>query len=128
VRERIDFRGRMSNRDIAILRARAMVTVVASRWENQSYALLEAMLQGCPVVSTNAGWCPESIIDGRNGRLAASEDPEDFARKLSATLRDPEEAAMMGQAAREFVKQHHNVSTVVDAMLECYAKELGTAT
>lgn len=128
VRSRIDFRGRMSNKDIAILRTRAMVTVVASRWENQSYALLEAMLQGCPVVSTNAGGCPESVIDGRNGRLAASEDPEDFARKLLATLRDPEGAAVMGQAAREFVRRHHSVATVVDAMLECYAQELGTAT
>lgn len=124
VRNRIDFRGRMSNKDIAILRARAMVTVVASRWENQSYALLEAMLQGCPVVSTNAGGCPESIIDGRNGRLATSEDPEDFARKLAATLRNPEGAALMGRAAREFVKQHHSAATVVDALLEHYAHEL----
>ena len=127
VRNRIDFRGRMSIKDIAILRAQAMVTVVASRWENQSYALLEAMLQGCPVVSTNAGGCPESIIDGRNGRLAVSEDPEDFARKLSATLRDPGGAEVMGQAAREFVRRHHSVVAVVDAMLECYAQELGTA-
>jgi glycosyltransferase involved in cell wall biosynthesis len=127
VRNRIDFRGRMSNKDIAILRTQAMVTVVASRWENQSYALLEAMLQGCPVVSTNAGGCPESIIDGRNGRLAASEDPEDFARKLSASLRDPEGAAAMGLAAREFVQRDHSVAAVVDSMLEYYAQELEVA-
>lgn len=127
VRERIDFRGRMSNRDIAILRARSMVTVVASRWENQSYALLEAMLQGCPVTSTNAGGCPESVNDGKNGLLAASEDPQDFATKLSAVLRDPEGAAVMGAAAREYVKRHHGVTTIVDAMLECYAQELRIA-
>jgi glycosyltransferase involved in cell wall biosynthesis len=127
VRKRIDFRGRMSNRDIATLRTQAMVTVIASRWENQSYALLEAMLQGCPVVSTNAGGCPESIIDGRNGRLAASEDPEDFARKLSAILRDAEGAAAMGQAARKFVQREHSVTAVVDSMLEYYARELEIA-
>jgi glycosyltransferase involved in cell wall biosynthesis len=127
VRTRIDFRGRMSNRDIAVLRARSMVTVVASRWENQSYALLEAMLQGCPVVSTDAGGCSESVTDGKNGRLAASGDPEDFAEKLAAVLRDPVGAAAMGQAAREYVKRHHGVATVVDAMLECYGQELRIA-
>ena len=59
LRGRVDFRGRMPNREIAELRTRAMVTVVASRWENQSYAVLETMFQGCPLVSTDAGGCPE---------------------------------------------------------------------
>jgi glycosyltransferase involved in cell wall biosynthesis len=96
------------------------VTVVASRWESQPYAILEAMAQGCPIVSTDAGACPESIIHGESGLLARSEDSEDFAAKICAILGDPQGAAAMARAAREYVLTHHSAPVVVDAMLECY--------
>jgi glycosyltransferase involved in cell wall biosynthesis len=118
---RIEFRGRLPHGDVAALRAKAMVTVVASRWESQPYAMLEAMAQGCPIVATDAGACPESIVHERNGLLARSENPEDFALQLCAVLRDPQAAAAMGRAAREYVVKHHSAAAVVDALLECYA-------
>jgi glycosyltransferase involved in cell wall biosynthesis len=122
LRERIDFRGRMANREIATLRARAMVTVVASRWENQSYALLEAMFQGCPLVSSDAGGCPESVKDGVTGRLAKSGNPEDFAAQILAMLEDPERARNMGRAARRYVLEQHSPGVVADASVDVYTK------
>lgn len=122
LRDRVDFRGRMSNREIAKLRSRAMVTVVASRWENQSYALLEAMFQGCPLVSTDAGGCPESVVHGVSGRLAKSGDPEDFATQILATIADPEGARAMGQAARRYVLEQHAPRQVAEASLDLYQK------
>jgi glycosyltransferase involved in cell wall biosynthesis len=122
LRNCVDYRGRMPNREIAKLRVQAMVTVVASRWENQSYAVLEAMYQGCPLVSTDAGGCPESIVDGITGRLAKSEDPEDFAAQLLAMIADPEGAQRMGQAARRYVLEQHSPKSVTVASLELYNK------
>ena len=49
----------MSNQEVTKLRTRCMVTVIGSRWENPGYTLLEAMLQGCPVVCTEP-------VDARN--------------------------------------------------------------
>jgi glycosyltransferase involved in cell wall biosynthesis len=120
LRQRVDFRGPLSNGEISMLRLEAMVSVVASRWESAGYTILEAMLQGCPLVSTDAGGCPESVINGVTGRLAKSEDPAAFAVQLSAMLDDPIGAAAMGEAARRFVVEHHSVSRVAAAMLELY--------
>jgi glycosyltransferase involved in cell wall biosynthesis len=122
LRERIDYRGRMPNREIAKLRTSAMVTVVASRWENQSYAILEAMFQGCPLVSTDAGGCPESVVNGLTGRLAKSEDSEDFAAQILAMIDDPQGAREMGEAARRYVLAQHSPMQVATTTLELYKK------
>jgi len=123
-RARIDFRGRLPHAELGVLRAAAMVTVVASRWESQCYTLLEAMAQGCPVVSTDAGACPEIVTHGRTGLIARSEDPEAFAAQICAVFRDPDAAAAMGCAAREHVQRHFSVTTVVDTMLERFQRTI----
>lgn len=120
LRRQIDFRGRMANIEIAKLRTQAMATVIASRWENQGYTLLEAMFQGCPVVSTDAGGCRESVTHGVTGRLAKSEDPDDFARQLLAVLDDPKGAECMGQAARGYVVEQHSAARIAADSLEVY--------
>lgn len=123
-RSRIDFRGRLPHAELGPLRASAMVTVVASRWESQCYTLLEAMAQGCPVVSTDAGACAEIVSHGRTGLLARSEDPEDFAAQICAVFRDPGAAVSCGRAARDHVLRHFSTETVVDAMLERYQRTI----
>jgi glycosyltransferase involved in cell wall biosynthesis len=125
-RKRVDFRGRVPHGEVAALRAGAMVTVVASRWESQGYTLLEAMAQGCPIVSTDAGACPDNIFHGRTGLLARSEDADDFAAKICAVLRDPQAGAEMGRAARAHVAVHHSSAVVVDAMLEFYQQVISS--
>ena len=122
VRARVDFRGRMANDEITALRTQSMLTVIASRWENQGYALLEAMFQGCPVISTDAGGCPESIVDGVTGVLAKSEDPESFSRQMLAIVNDPVRSEVLGRAAREHVIKEHAASKVVESTLKIYAR------
>jgi glycosyltransferase involved in cell wall biosynthesis len=122
LRRRIDYRGRLSYQQIAHLRTQAMTTVIASRWENPGYTLLEAMYQGCPVVCTDAGGCPESVQDGVTGRLARSEDPSDFALKISSLLEDPEGAEAMGHAGRQHVIANHAAEKVAAETLEMYRK------
>jgi glycosyltransferase involved in cell wall biosynthesis len=124
LRDRVEYRGRLSNREIAELRPRTLLTLVASRWENQGYTMLEAMYQGCPVVSTDAGGCPESVINGVTGRLARSEDPEDFARQINAMLEDPEAAEALGRAARRHVIENHAAEKVAAQTLEMYREVL----
>lgn len=125
-RGQIDFRGRVSNHEIAQLRTQAMVTLVASRWENQGYTLLEAMLQGCPVVSSDAGGCPESVFDGKTGLLAKSENVASFAAKLTSLLDDPGKAAALGDAARRHVVAVHPASKVAADSLEVYGQVIAS--
>lgn len=126
---RVEVRGAMAPAEIYRLRAGALVTVVASRWENQSYTALEAMLQGCPLVSSDAGGQPEFVIDGLTGLLAHAGDAADLALKIGSLLADPESAATLGRQARSFVLERHSPSRVVRQTLAVYrdAVELSRA-
>jgi glycosyltransferase involved in cell wall biosynthesis len=120
LRKSVDYRGPLANREIANLRVKALATVVASRWENQGYALMEAMMQACPVVSSDAGGCPEVVTDWTTGRLAKSEQPADFAEKIRSLLDDPEGAARMAAAGRRYVLDVHSAERVAREAAEIY--------
>ena len=124
VRSRVDYRGALSTSEIEELRVKAMVTVVASRWESQGYTLLEAMLQGCPVVSSDAGALRESVTHGSTGLLARCADPVDFVDKISSLLGNPGLAQRFGRAARQYVMERHAPEKVVDTMLEIYRRAM----
>lgn len=121
-RQQIDFRGRLDNRAIPALRARAAIMVIASRWENQGYTALEAMYQGCPIVASDVGGNPECVIHGRTGLLARNEDPADFAAQIACLLDDPESADRMGAQARRHVVEHHAAAKVATDSLALYER------
>ncbi len=118
----VDNRGRLPNAEIAALRTRAMVTVIASRWENQGYTALEAMAQGCPVVATAVGGNPESVIHEQTGLLARPEDPVDLAVQIAAILERPDAAARLGAAAHRHVIEHHSSGKVAKESLALYER------
>jgi len=120
LRRQVDYRGPLPNNEVAKLRAKALVTVVASRRENLGYTLLEAMLQGCPIVSSDAGGCPEALDGGKVGLLARSEDVQDFAAKLLSLLDEPAGAATLGRAARFRALETYSAPKVVAESLEFY--------
>jgi glycosyltransferase involved in cell wall biosynthesis len=126
LRDQIDYRGSLPNDEVAKLRAEALVTVVASRRENLGYALLEAMLQGCPIVSSDAGGCPEALDGGKVGLLARSEDVQDFAAKLLSLLDDPAGAAALGKAARLRALETYSAPKIVAESLEFYTEVISS--
>jgi len=125
LRDRVQYLGSMANRDIAPLRTRCMVTVVSSRFEMSPYALLEAMFQGCPVVCTDAGGCPEIVAHEVTGRLARSGNPESFAAEILAIINDPAGAERLGQAARRYVLERHAPNVVAASTVQLYRRALG---
>ena len=116
----VDYRGVVAPAEIYGIRAQALVTIVASRWENHSYTALEAMLQGCPLVSSDAGGQPEFIIDGRTGLLAKAGEVSDLCTKIKVLIDDPQRAARLGASARNYVQTHHSPASVVEQTLAVY--------
>lgn len=96
---RIEVRGAMAAEDIEPLRRSSLVTVMASRYENFSLALLEALSLGCPTVASATGGNPEIVLDGRTGLLCEPDDPESLARTTIELLKHPLRAAELGRAA-----------------------------
>jgi glycosyltransferase involved in cell wall biosynthesis len=125
---RVVFKGRLAPEDIHPLRSQAYATMVASRWENQSYTLLEAMLQGCPIVTSDIGGQGEAVLDGERGLLCRAGDPDDLAAKLQQLLDSPQLAARLGAAARKFALAEHAPVSVVAKTLDVYREAVALRT
>jgi glycosyltransferase involved in cell wall biosynthesis len=123
-RQRIEFRGLLSQAEIAPLRMKAMATVVSSRCENFPYVLLEAMAAGSPLVSTDWPGAEEIVIDGESGLLSPIAQPDRLAVTLDRILRDGQRAAGMGHAARERCASEFSLEIVGDKLLDCYRQTL----
>ena len=120
----VSYLGRLTPLDVAALRPAAFVTAVTSRQENQAYTVLEAMLQGCPVVCTDNPGSSESVQHGVTGMLARSDDPADIAAQIDTLLEQPELAASLGRAAREYVSTTHSPAAVVAKTVSVYRRAI----
>ena len=121
-RERILYLGVLPQDEIARLRAQAIVTLVASVWENSPYAVLEAALQGCPVVAFDSGGVGEIIEHSVSGLLARPNDLDHFCGQIARILEDPAFGRLMGKAARERVLQEHCPAVIAQQSEEFYAR------
>jgi glycosyltransferase involved in cell wall biosynthesis len=95
------FLGAISSVDVGEFLSAARFTVLSSRWyEVSPLSLVDAMLQGKPVVCSRIGGLPEFIDDGSTGLLFAPGNARDLAEKIRYLWDRPELCREMGEAAR----------------------------
>lgn len=112
---------------LAELRARMMryrpVVVLPSirssdgQEEGIPVVLIEAMANGCPVVSTTTGSIPTLITPGC-GTLVPDQDPRALADALDALYERPEAASAAADRAYERVRSEFDRETVAATMLD----------
>ena len=102
VSERFIFAGHRT--DVSRLLEAIDISVLSTHTEGLPLVLLEAMAQGIPVLATAVGGVPEVIVHEKTGLLHAHGDDEALATHIIETLGNPERAAQLGDAGREFVK------------------------
>ncbi|MFP5298193.1 MAG: glycosyltransferase family 4 protein [Actinomycetota bacterium] len=100
--------------------AAADVFCLSSVWEGVPLAVMEAILVGVPIVSTDVGGMSEIITDGRSGRLVPPNDAAALARALSDVLSDPEMRRSYRAAAREHVSERFSVQRMLAHLAEAY--------
>jgi len=89
------------------LQRHATVVVQKSLREGFGLTVTEAMWKSRPVVASAIGGIRDQIEDGKSGYLLA--DPTDldaFAETVREVLEDPADAARVGHAAHERVREH----------------------
>jgi glycosyltransferase involved in cell wall biosynthesis len=126
-RPSINYLGELPRTDIVGLRQKAMLTVVASRWENQPNTALEAMIQGCPIVANDSGGISEIVEDKITGLLAKSDDIQDLCQKVLYMIDNPEQAQAMGKNAQRFVTERHSVKVVTQETVAVYREAVSLA-
>lgn len=87
--------------------------MIASRYENMNYTLLEAMSCGSTVVSTNVGGPAEVVRDGVTGLLAPPDDPAALANACRRLLADRPWARRLGLAARDEIASRFSPAAIV---------------
>ncbi len=104
----------------------ADVFVLPSRREGLPVALMEAMSCGLPCVASRLPGATDTLIDeGVSGLLVAPENVGAFAEAIAAMLKDPDRAAAMGRAARQFVLDRFASETIAGRWLDAYHTVLG---
>lgn len=126
-RPSVNYLGQLPRDEIVDLRRTAMVTVIASRWENQPNTALEAMIQGCPIVVCDTGGMSEIIEHEVTGLLARRDDIDDLCRKIMRLLNEPVRARQMGENARRVVTDRHSVQKLAMETVDVYCQAISLA-
>ena len=85
---------------------RASAFLMTSEYEGYPLSTIEAMSQGCPVVSYDVRYGPrEQITDGADGFVVGEGDQAALADRVIELLRSPELVGRMSAAARERVSR-----------------------
>ncbi|TQF07306.1 glycosyltransferase family 4 protein [Kitasatospora acidiphila] len=101
--------------------AAADLVVLPSRWEGMALAPLEAMATGRPVLLTDVPGAREQLPPGDHQvGLIPANDPAALTNALAAALADPLECARRGAAARVWVCERHDISTVIARVSKLY--------
>jgi len=95
------------------------IAIVPSRWDSQPNTLLEAMASGKPVVASNVGGIPDTMVDGETGFLFESENVEELADKIVMLLKDESLRKKMGDAARERARER-DWARIAEKTMEVY--------
>jgi colanic acid/amylovoran biosynthesis glycosyltransferase len=100
------------------------VTTENGDQEGIPVALMEALSQGLPVLSTQHSGIPELVQDGKFGFLVPERDVDALAEKLEYLIEHPELWPKMGRAGRDYVARHHDINRLNDQLVNLYQRLL----
>lgn len=95
---------------------------IASEYEGQSNAVIEAMQAGVPVIASNIAGNRDLVIDGETGCLFEVGDTGKLAEKTHELLNNPELATRLTTAAKSRIEAEFTIAAMVDAHVELYQR------
>lgn len=116
---RVRFAGKLGQKELFEYIKAADVFALNTAYEGLSHQILETMAIGTPVITTNIGGNPETIVHGKTGILLAPNDISAFAKSLIELLSSRAVAFSYAQAAKKSVARFTD-----EAMLEKITNEL----
>ncbi len=93
-----------------------------SHREGLGLVLVEAMLQGVPVIGSRAGAIPDVLGQGRFGRLFNPDDASALARAILEIRERPLEARVRAERARRYALERFSVERMAGRTVDVYAE------
>lgn len=84
----------------------AELFVLSSNFEGLSNALMEAMLMGLPVISTDCAGSDEIIISGKNGLLVPINDKDKMVEAIEKIIEDSDLRQLLSKNAKESMQKY----------------------
>jgi glycosyltransferase involved in cell wall biosynthesis len=126
VRERVRFRGFVTDQELVLAYQESGVFCMPGTAELQSLATMEAMAAGLPVIAADAMALPHLVKPGVNGFLYQPGDIGQLAAGIAHITGDPAGRAAMGRASRTMIATHA-IDHTLDAFEDIYLQAIGTA-
>ncbi|MCS6801051.1 MAG: glycosyltransferase [Chloroflexota bacterium] len=126
-RDRIVFRGRLSDEEVAAHYHAADVFALPSTLRAESFGivLIEAMACGVPLVTTELGTGTSYVnIHGETGIVVPPGDPRALAAALRVILDDPVRRRRFGEAARRRLEQQFSETAMIERIKALYREVL----
>lgn len=96
------------------------VVAIPSVCESFGAAALESSAMRIPVVASDVGGLPDTVLHDETGLLVPSQSPEQLADALIRLLGDPERRQAMGEAGRAYVETHYQWPTILDRWVDTF--------
>lgn len=96
------------------------IFTMTSHYEGLNFAVLEAGLQGLPVVATHVGGLAEVIEDNVNGILVPPKNPKAIAVALKRLIQNPSERTRLGTKLKETVTKQFLWDQTLEKTLALY--------
>lgn len=101
--------------------AKSEMFVLPSYQEGMSLALLEAMMMGKAIISTDVGGAKEMVEDKESGLLIKVRDEKSLEKAMEYMLMEPAEAKKMGKNARKVFEEKYDFEDIfAKKMLSLY--------
>jgi starch synthase len=114
--------GMLAKSEVIQLLSHATVFVCPSLYEPLGIVNLEAMACGAAVVASRVGGIPEVVADGLTGLLIPPDDAGVLAEAINTLVRDPAQAAAMGQRGRDRAIAEFGWAAVAQQTAALYAE------
>jgi len=119
--ENATYKGTLHPREVVTTLSRYDALVLPTYYQGEGHpgVIIEAMMAGIPVISTNHRSIPELIEDGVNGLLVAPRDVESLTAAITRLDRDRDLIAELGKGSWESrgrFDTRHVVSTILNQM------------
>ena len=125
LRDAVRFEGEVRFEDIPDIYNAADIHVISSFSESFSFATLEAMACGLPLVVTETEWIPDLIGHDKGGRVVPNGDAPAFAEAMLELAGSPSLRIRMGQQNRRTAIEKYGWEASAQKLLSMYHRLTG---
>ena len=120
LQSRFRWLGGLTHEELHQLYTNAQLFIYPSFYEGFGRPVVEAMLSGCPVVTSNVSSLPEAA--GPYSLKADPSSPEDIKEKMLQVLTDSELRARVIKGSRDYAMQTFHPTVLAHRLMDVYAR------